>query len=241
MGGFANNAPIVTDGLVFYVDAGNSKSYDGVSGGTTWTDLVGGNDGTLTNMDTNSASGSYVYDSGNAGSIAFDGADDYVSIANDLFSGNNEGTLEVILSTDDITSDKKFFTQEHPTDASGGSSFCFTCETGGVRHRHFNGNRTYGVGQISTGSIHHISVVIPSSATQTDDLLVYIDTQNYSGTQTAGSVQTLNIGSGRIEIGAETRNNSYFDGKIYCVKVYNRALSVSEITQNYNALKNRFV
>jgi hypothetical protein len=34
MGGFANNAPIVTDGLVFYVDAGNSNSYPG--SGTTW-------------------------------------------------------------------------------------------------------------------------------------------------------------------------------------------------------------
>lgn len=224
---------IVTDGLVFYVDAANSKSYDGSAGGATWTDLVGSNDGTLTNGPT--------YDSGNAGSIVFDGSDDYVSIANDLFSGNNEGTLEVILSTDDITNDKKFFTQEHPTSALGGSSFCFTCETGGIRHRHFDGNRTYGAGQISTGSIHHISVVIPPSSTQTDDLLVYIDAQNYSGTQTAGSVQTLNIGSGRTEIGAETRNNAYFDGKIYCVKVYNRALSASEVTQNYNALKNRFV
>ena len=29
---------IVTDGLVFYVDAANSKSYSGT--GTTWTDLV---------------------------------------------------------------------------------------------------------------------------------------------------------------------------------------------------------
>lgn len=77
MGGFANNAPIVTDGLVFYVDAGNSKSYDGVSGGTTWTDLVGSNNGTLTNMDTNPASGGYVYDSANGGSIVFDNANAY--------------------------------------------------------------------------------------------------------------------------------------------------------------------
>lgn len=222
---------IVTDGLVFYVDAANSKSYPGT--GTTWTDLIGSNDGTFSATPTT--------DSANGGSIVFDGADDYVSMANDLFSGNNEGTLEVILSTDNITSDKKFFTQEGTTSTSGGSAFCFTCETGGVRHRHFDGNRTYGAGQISVGSIHHVSVVIPPSATQTDDLLVYIDTQNYSGTQTAGSVQTLNIASGKTEIGSETRYSSYFDGKIYCVKVYNRALTSDEVTQNYNALKNRFI
>ena len=68
MGGFANNAPIVTDGLVFYVDAGNSNSYPG--SGTTWSDLIGSNDGALTNGPT--------FDSANGGSIVFDGTNDYV-------------------------------------------------------------------------------------------------------------------------------------------------------------------
>ena len=54
---------IVTDGLVFYVDAANENSYPG--SGTTWTDLAGSDDGTLTNGPT--------FDSGNAGSIVFDG------------------------------------------------------------------------------------------------------------------------------------------------------------------------
>ena len=53
----------VTDGLVFAVDAANKKSYPG--SGTTWTDLAGSNDGTLTNGPT--------FDSGNGGSIDFDG------------------------------------------------------------------------------------------------------------------------------------------------------------------------
>ena len=46
---------VVTDGLVFYVDAGNGNSYPG--SGTTWSDLVGGNDGTLTNGPTYTTSG----------------------------------------------------------------------------------------------------------------------------------------------------------------------------------------
>ena len=41
-----NRNSIVTDGLVFYVDAGNEDSYPG--SGTTWTDLIGGFGGTLT-------------------------------------------------------------------------------------------------------------------------------------------------------------------------------------------------
>ena len=66
---------IVTDGLVFYVDAANGNSYPG-SGGT-WSDLIGSNDGSFNNMDDiNNPSNNY--DSGNGGSIVFDGVDDYI-------------------------------------------------------------------------------------------------------------------------------------------------------------------
>ena len=65
---FSYSPKIVTDGLVFAVDAANKKSYPG--SGTTWTDLAGSNDGTLTNGPT--------FDSGNGGSIVFDGSDDYI-------------------------------------------------------------------------------------------------------------------------------------------------------------------
>ncbi len=47
MAGFTGASPIVTDGLVFAVDAANYKSY--TSDNTTWADLAGSNDGTLTN------------------------------------------------------------------------------------------------------------------------------------------------------------------------------------------------
>jgi len=68
---------IVQNGLVLNLDAGVDASYDG---GTTWRDLEGGNNGTLTNMTDN-------FDSANGGSIVFDGTDDRVEIAdNDLFS-----------------------------------------------------------------------------------------------------------------------------------------------------------
>ena len=57
------NPRIVTDNLVFYVDAGNTKSYPGT--GDTWTDMSGVNNGTLTNGPT--------FNSDNGGSIVFDG------------------------------------------------------------------------------------------------------------------------------------------------------------------------
>ena len=69
MAGFTGASPIVTDGLVFAVDAANYESYTSGSG-TTWGDLAGSNNGTLTNGP--------LFDSNNGGSIDFDGSNDYI-------------------------------------------------------------------------------------------------------------------------------------------------------------------
>ena len=65
--GVTYNNRIVTDGLVLCLDAASKRSYPGT--GTAWTDLKGGNNVTLTNGP--------VFDSGNGGSVGFDGANDY--------------------------------------------------------------------------------------------------------------------------------------------------------------------
>ena len=80
---------IVTDGLVFYVDAANSKSYPGT--GTTWTDLIGSNDGTLTNGPT--------YDSANGGSIVFDGVNDYIDCNSGVVNLNSSFTFSCWVKT----------------------------------------------------------------------------------------------------------------------------------------------
>ena len=63
----------VTDGLVLYLDAANTKSYSG--SGTTWTDLTGkGNDGTLIN-------GVSHVPNTNFGYFDFDGTNDRVDFS----------------------------------------------------------------------------------------------------------------------------------------------------------------
>ena len=75
---------IITDGLVLYVDAGNTDSYPG--SGTTWTDIsTNSNNGTLTNGPT--------FDSGDGGSIVFDGTDDYVDFGNILNIGTGDASF----------------------------------------------------------------------------------------------------------------------------------------------------
>jgi len=63
---------IIEDGLVLCLDAGNNNSYP--KSGTTWSDLVGANNGTLINGPT--------FDAGSGGSIVFDGSDDRVDCTN---------------------------------------------------------------------------------------------------------------------------------------------------------------
>ena len=79
------NPNIVTDKLVFCLDAANTKSYPG--SGTDWKDLSSqGNNGTLTNSPT------YVPNS-NGGYFDFDGTNDYINantaLPDSFFLGNS--------------------------------------------------------------------------------------------------------------------------------------------------------
>ena len=75
---------IVTDGLVFYVDAANENSYPG--SGTDWADLSGDATATLTNGPT--------YSSNNGGYIDFDGSNDHVEVTGINVSALSTFTLE---------------------------------------------------------------------------------------------------------------------------------------------------
>ena len=95
--GRAHSPRIVTDNLVLALDAGNTKSYPG--SGTTWTDTVGGNNGTLTNGPT--------YSSDDGGSIVFDGSNDYAQsgTSSDLIIGTQDYTMSLWVKYDSAKSE----------------------------------------------------------------------------------------------------------------------------------------
>ena len=75
---------MVTDGLIFYLDAANPRSF--VSGSTSWYDMTrNSNNGTLTNGPT--------YDSSNGGAVVFDGSNDYINFGNSSAVQQSSGTL----------------------------------------------------------------------------------------------------------------------------------------------------
>ncbi len=93
--GTSYNPTIVTDGLVLCLDAANKISYPGT--GTTWSDLAGSNNGTLTTDLINGP----TFDAGNGGSIVFDGTDDYVDLSTGFLdvSANQGLTISAWIKT----------------------------------------------------------------------------------------------------------------------------------------------
>ena len=230
MGGFANNAPIVTDGLVFYVDAGNSNSYPG-SGGT-WSDLVGGNNGSFNNMDDiNNPSNNY--NSGNGGSIVFDGTNDSVIVSNistNDFSG--EATLLCWLACNSNAP------STNQTGIFGWGSHIY--------RSHYPW--TNGLAYFDTFRNARVDSISLSSLDKTIPHLLAITTKsggNWNLYQNTTLVKTTTAESAIVwdnaTIGADGNEGYRFQGKFFAFSIYNRELSLAEITQNYNALKNRFI
>ena len=209
-----NRNSIVTDGLVFYVDAGNANSYAG--SGTTWSDLVGSNDGTLTNGPT--------YSSDNGGSIVFDGSNDYVLVTGDITNLVNNYSIDIWWDCND-GEPRLYYSR-----SSGGITIS-SRGTAKFKLTKFGVTDIY-IGTCPTDTNIHNVVVTYSS---TDGVKVYLD-----GLLNGSSANTSNQNSySNIKIG--TGQDGAHDGNIYTTKIYNRVLSATEITQNYNALKNRFI
>jgi hypothetical protein len=224
---FANGGRIVTDGLVLSLDASDRNSY--ISGSTTWNDLSGnGYNGTLTNGPT--------FSSANGGSIVFDGSNDYITITRMI---QDDFTLSCWFKT----------TQSFGTSGAWyNGAGLIDGEVGGVQNDFglsvAAGKLNFGVGNSDTFLVSslaynddkwHYASATRTKATGT--IKLYVDGQEVAtGT---GGVQSLTTPT-NIRIGSIQTNINFFNGNIANVKIYNRALSASEVLQNYNAQKSRF-
>jgi hypothetical protein len=229
--GISGGPDIVQDGLVLELDAADKNSYPG--SGTTWRDLSGNaNNGTLTNGPT--------FNSGNAGSIVFDGVDDYVigdtPVNVDL---NNNVSVCVVFKFNAFTPiNPRIMELRDSTysiqilrDGEQTNSIC-------TKNSKFQGGTTASYWfQPIVNTIYILNVVwIPSTST----------TQLYRNGILMSENIFFNVGVGsqtnKLTLGVRGGFNSttWLNGNIYNIQIYNRALSSTEILQNYNATKTRF-
>jgi hypothetical protein len=225
---FAYSPKIVTDGLVFAVDAANTKSYPG--SGTTWKDLSGnGNDGTLINGPT--------FDSGNGGSIVFDKTNDYVEgPASNSFGFGTNITIECWFKT---------------TESFGINN---SSTAGRIVNLHANSPGTNvniqigseGLGFYNIGNATFYNDGIPANTGKWIHGVVVINGINSKLYR--NNLVTINVNGNAIPsfssypviIGSYEGSSRFFGGNLALAKLYNRALTASEVSQNYNALKSRF-
>jgi len=227
--GLAHSPKIITDGLVLALDAGNAKSYPG--SGTTWTDLIGSNNGTLTNGPT--------YSSDNGGSLVFDGTNDYVSLGDpaDLNFGTGNFTLS-------------FVTYRTGTGFQGGGYVGKgngTSEGFDFRDYNFYVHGTSGLiasmsFSSSTNSWQHHTFVFDRTSSPyikryLNGTYVSSSTTNNSANSSSSIDTTIAF---RIALSTAGTVSRYFIGSIPMVSAYNRALTAAEVKQNFNALRGRF-
>jgi hypothetical protein len=226
----ASSGPdIVDSGLVLALDAADRNSYPG--SGTTWTDLSGnGNNGTLTN--------GVGYNSGNLGSLSFDGVDDYVNRGTTSLSSGTSLTVEVWVKPG-TTQYAYADILDYDHGGGGGGGFVIQQNNTSLNQYYFaywNGTGfdvTSTTINLGTSSFNHL--VFTKSGTSVLGYLNSQNTVNYTGSSTIGlSGRTLHIGKLVAGAGRE------FNGNISSVKVYNRALTATEIQQNFNATRSRF-
>ncbi len=230
------NPRIVTDGLVLCLDAGNTKSYPG--SGTTWTDLSGnGNDATLLN-------GTAI--SNNL--ATFDGTNDSVSLPDIANIRLSDVTFEFIFKLDDIASDHDLLNKGQHTlytptliwfdqevgagDLGVDNVNCISAQSSDGTTQHWISTDS---NTIEADKYYHLVVVLEPS---NNKKYIYLNgTLAKSNTKTWNGIRNSND---NFKLGSGGNLQNPLDGNMNFFKIYDRALTASEIQQNYNATKSRY-
>lgn len=213
---------VVTDGLVLSLDAANRRSY--VSGSGTWFDVSGNrNSGSLVNGP--------GFDSANAGSIVFDGVNDYVSTNYTAQLADFTAMCWFKSSAPRVGyAYDRLLEKSYDTGFWMGRRLNFANQWGGGILN--TTAPTYGIYITLTDGDWHFLVSCRSGSTHT----IYGDGISNTNSTTC-STSLLSTTSLTL---ATDYSNGYLKGNIASVQIYNRALSAAEIVQNYNATKGRF-
>lgn len=221
-------AKIVKSGLVMWLDGMNKNSYSG--SGTVWNDLSG-----------NQSSGSLVngptFSNINGGVINFDGTDDNVSIGNtSLLRPSTELTISIWARADTIVAGYYSLLGQNPY-------------TGAYLIYTQGGTGNIGGGHNPNGSFEQAITTTPISTTQFTDITFTFKMGDAIRSYINGTASvTTGLSAGTFSyntsnsflISAPGGGNAHFDGQVGSVKIYNRAISATEVQQNYNAERKRF-
>ena len=224
------NPKIVTNGLVYYLDAGNTRSYSG-SGLTAYDLKYSGIGGTLVN--------GVGFGSANLGYFNFDGTNDFIQVPVASIPTGNEITICLWNYGTSAQSSSVF--SSHKVDNSRVLNI----------HLPWSDSVVYWDAGFSAGNYDRINTATLSSSqwqgwhhwsftknATSGTMEIYLDgSLNISGTT---KTRTLDVADqvfiGRFQISSSL----YHIGRVSMLHCYNRSLTAQEILQNYNATKGRY-
>jgi hypothetical protein len=221
---------LVTNGLVLALDAGRTLSYPG--SGTTWTDLSGnGNNGTLVN--------GVGYSGDNLGSLVFDGVNDYFTTPLSVGDANTSftfgGFAKIIASGGSnfflfsnylINNTSPFFAIA--VNSSASNTFLWFRNNGGTPSTQSTSvSISLNTWNYFIGVRDHIS----------NQIRFYVNSTLISENSFLGS---YSVKSTTNNFGGVNHLINYINCNIGLVQLYNRALTASEIQQNFIATRSRF-
>lgn len=209
----------VENGLMCYLDGANNtkKGYDETA--TIWEDL--------TENGYNAKLYGPVWEDNN---LKFNGIDNYAII--DEMNYENI-TIETVVNIADINQ-KSSYIGNHE---NGG--YCLQCIAGKPRFSVYIDNSYHSI----TGNNENVEKVYYNSGSYDNKTIRMYQNQNKFEQEYIGNIgmsmhnTSMALGANPYESKAE---NEYFKGKIYIVRIYNRALTDEEIKTNYEIDKYRF-
>jgi hypothetical protein len=241
--------PIITDGLVFNMDAANRASYPRT--GVKWNDTINGNDTTLTNDPT--------FNSGDIDFFELDGSDDKIIGTNSTLLTFGDGSTDRPFSAfawanvDNTSSNQPLIAKYRSYSPFRGEYNITVISGGTIVAQLVDGATTIRCRQTTTSAIsagQWYNIGFTYNANGLDNgIKMYVNGQivassgfgqdgAYVAMQRAGDPSELSIGVELDEGNLTYQGN--LDGKIANVQIYAKELSASEILHNYNALKSRF-
>jgi len=225
--------PIVSDGLVLCIDPANLRSYQ--SGSLDTFSLV-------PCTTTGSLKNNVSFLDSNSGVFNFDGSDDFITF------GSNS-TLQI---SGDLTIDIWFY-PESLSDADGIVHYGVSGESLSDNAMYYldivNSNDMRYIHEYASGTNQLINFNTNFTLNQWQHIIVTRDASAKTVKCFIDAVETSNSltyttapaggDDGKFVLGYDFNGNS-LDARFSSIKIYNKTFTVSEVTQNYNALKLRF-
>jgi len=218
----SHSPSIATSGLVFHLDAANTRSYSG--SGIAANSLSSGIGGTLMN--------GIGFSSSSNGFFSFDGTNDYLDFGyNSSINNATQLTIECWYKSSNIGVEVVLFNT---------NTYGITSPAYGYHLEIYQSKLLFQV--FPSGSFTQSSIILSNNlwyqliATYNSGTINYYINGVSGGTGSYSfTPSTSNLVLGRYQTGIYSLN-----GQLANVKFYNRALSATEIKQNFNATRDRY-